>query len=128
MKELFVQTKFHTEFIDITNHIGQSLPENHSGIVVAYVPHTTCGLLINEGADPAVMIDLKKKLEMLVPWNESYFKHMEGNSAAHIKAVLTGNSVTLIVEQGKLMLGTWESVFLAEFDGPRRRKLWLQFL
>ncbi len=128
MKELHIKTTKHSEFIDITETIQRNIPKAYSGIAVVYVPHTTCALFVNEGADPDVMKDLGNKLDKLVPWKEPYFRHLEGNSAAHIKSILIGNSVTLIVEEGTLKLGTWERVFLAEFDGPRQRKLWIQFM
>ncbi|RMG24214.1 MAG: YjbQ family protein [Methanobacteriota archaeon] len=128
MKELKVTTSQHSEFIDITSQIQGILPKDHTGIALMYVPHTTCGIFINEGADPDVMKDLKKKIESLVPWNETYYKHLEGNSAAHIKSIIVGNSVTVIVENGQLMLGTWERIFLGEFDGPRQRKLWIKIV
>ncbi len=128
MIELRIKTTKHTEVIDITDRVQKEIPKEHSGIVVIYVPHTTCGVFINEGADPDVMKDLSRKLENLIPWNEPYYSHLEGNSAAHIKAILVGNSATAIVENGKLKLGTWERIFLGEFDGPRQRKLWLQIV
>jgi secondary thiamine-phosphate synthase enzyme len=94
------------------------------GLLIAFVPHTTAGITINENADPAVKSDILASLEKAIPFNDNY-RHLEGNSAAHIKATLVGSSVQVIVEGGQLKLGTWQSVFFAEFDGPRRRNLWI---
>ena len=120
-----VNTQAHSEMIDVTNLIQDRIPREHTGTVLIYTPHTTAGITINEGADPDVQKDALMILEKLVPWNQNY-RHMEGNSAAHIKAMLIGNSKLVIVEDGKLQLGTWERIFYCEFDGPRKRKIWLQ--
>ncbi len=125
MKRIQVITSEHTEMVDITDYIQRSVDENVRALLI-YVPHTTCGLTINEGADPDVKTDVVEQFERLVPWDQEFFKHMEGNSAAHIKSILVGNSVHVIVENGKLQLGTWEKIFLCEFDGPRTRKIWIQ--
>ena len=92
-----------------------------------FVPHTTAGIIINEHADPDVIADMATALERIVPWRAGY-AHAEGNSAAHIKTSLLGTSQMLLVEGGKLQLGTWQGVFLAEFDGPRTRTVWVKFL
>jgi secondary thiamine-phosphate synthase enzyme len=92
------------------------------GICLVYVPHTTAGVTINEGADPAVCTDIITKLNEIVPPNAGY-RHMEGNSDSHIKASLIGSSVTVIIENGNLVLGTWQKIFFCEFDGPRSRKV-----
>jgi secondary thiamine-phosphate synthase enzyme len=115
--------------VDITDHIASRLREKSAGngICLIYTPHTTAGLIINEGADPDVMDDILKTLDTIVPWRGTY-KHTEGNSAAHIKAVLAGGSVQVIVDSGLPVLGTWERIFLLEFDGPRTRKILLQFV
>ena len=97
------------------------------GICVVYCPHTTAGITINENADPDVQLDIETFLRGLVPQNHN-FRHAEGNSDAHIKATLHGPSLTLFVENGELCLGTWQSVYLCEGDGPRRRSIWLQWL
>lgn len=127
MQQFLVHTTKHVQVIDITQKIQKQLPK-HTGAVLIYTPHTTCALIINEGADPAVQADLLKQLDALVPWKQMFFTHTEGNSAAHIKSVLVGNSVHVILENGKLQLGTWEHLFLCEFDGPRERKVWFQLL
>jgi secondary thiamine-phosphate synthase enzyme len=112
----------HSEMIDITSDINSSIPENFTdGICHVYSGHTTAGLTINENADPDVKKDMIAFLDKLVPWNQSAFKHFEGNSAAHIKASMMGFSVTVPVVAGKLKLGTWQSIYFCEFDGPRQR-------
>ena len=123
-----IRTTAHSCAVDITDHVAARLREKSAdGICLIYVPHTTAGLTINEGADPSVMDDVVKTLDTLVPWRGTY-KHTEGNSAAHIKAILTGGSVQVIVDSGKPVLGTWEKIFLLEFDGPRTRKVFVQFV
>ena len=92
-----------------------------------YCPHTTAGLTINEGADPSVRVDILNALKRLVPDNLDY-KHLEGNSPAHIKASLMGSSLTILVENNKLKLGHWQKVFFCEFDGPRNRKIYVELL
>lgn len=98
--------------------------ELREGVLIAFIPHTTAGILINENADPDVKQDILESLERIIPF-EARYRHREGNSAAHIKASLVGSSVTVPVTGGSLKLGTWQSVFFAEFDGPRRRKVWI---
>ena len=93
-----------------------------SGLCYVFVPHTTAGITVNEHADPSVVEDIAAQLEAMVPQHHGY-RHMEGNAPAHIKATLVGNSETLLVENGKLVLGTWQGVFLCEFDGPRNRTI-----
>ena len=123
-----IRTTAHSCAVDITDHVAARLREKSaSGICLIYTPHTTAGLTINEGADPSVMDDVLKTLDSLVPWHGTY-KHTEGNSAAHIKAILTGGSVQVIVGSGKPVLGTWERIFLLEFDGPRTRKVFVEFV
>ena len=92
-----------------------------------FVPHTTAGVTINENADPSVISDMKKMLEEIVPMHHG-FTHLEGNSDAHIKTSLLGSSEQLIIENGKIQLGTWQGIFLSDFDGPRRRKVWVKFI
>jgi secondary thiamine-phosphate synthase enzyme len=127
MEILQIKTTAHSCAVDITEHVAARLREKSAGngICLIYTPHTTAGLTINEGADPNVMDDVLRTLDTIVPWREAY-KHTEGNSAAHIKAILVGGSVQAIVESGKLVLGTWERIFLLEFDGPRTRKVFVQ--
>lgn len=121
-----IQTNQKQEFIDITNKISE-LINIEEGICIVYCPHTTAGLTINEGADPAVRKDILNTLNKLVPNNLDY-KHLEGNSPAHIKASLMGSSLNILIEEDKLKLGTWQSVFFCEFDGPRNRNVYVKFI
>jgi len=122
-----VRTTARVDMVDIT-HLAQEEVEKAGvtdGLCVVYVPHTTSGVTINEGADPAVCSDIIKKLKQLVPPHDGY-RHMEGNSDSHIKASLMGSSVTVLVEGGRLVLGTWQKIFYCEFDGPRSRKFFVK--
>ncbi len=124
MKKFEVQTASRSQLIDVTGQVKAILKGENisSGIIIVYVPHTTCGITINENADPAVKEDMVAVLAKLVPHDAGY-RHAEGNSDAHIKASLIGSSITVIVESGSLVLGTWQGIFLAEFDGPRKRSI-----
>jgi len=124
MRTVTVETRVRVEFVDVTHHLEAELTASgaRSGVLVAYVPHTTAGVTINENADPSVCRDLITALGRLVP-ADLPFAHAEGNADAHVKASLLGSSVTIPVEDGRLLLGTWQGVYLAEFDGPRRRRL-----
>lgn len=128
MKSIDVSTNSKSEMIDITSKINKYVSETmeDNGVITVYVPHTTCGITINEGADPAVKSDILKTLDQKIPWNNNY-NHAEGNSAAHIKSSLMGSSVNLIVRNSRIQLGTWQKIFLCEFDGPRRRKIWIEY-
>ena len=129
LETIQVNTPDHCVAVDITELISRKVQESkvQTGLCVIYVPHTTAGVLVNEGADPAVMEDVMDMLEKLVPWRAGY-KHMEGNSAAHIRSILVGGSAHVIIEGGRLLLGTWERIFLCEFDGPRTRKIRVKIL
>lgn len=129
IKRFEIQTTTRVQLVDITPHIKSILKseEVSSGIVLIYVPHTTCGITINENADPSVKDDILKALENMAPLEGGY-RHLEGNSDAHIKASLMGQSASLIVESGSLVLGTWQGVFLAEFDGPRKRSVLVKII
>ncbi len=124
---MHVKTNHRTEMVDITAGIQEEVTRSgvEDGICVIYVPHTTSGITINEGADPAVCEDILQKLSDLVPHGAGY-RHLEGNADSHIKASLMGNSATVLVEGGRLVLGTWQRIFFCEFDGPRRRKVHLK--
>ena len=126
MREILVKTSKKNEMVDITGKIEKILEEEklENGILIVYVPHTTAGVTINEGADPDVQRDIIKKLGSLIPENNDY-RHMEGNSDAHIKASLIGPSEIIIIEKGKLILGTWQHIFFYEGDGPRTRKVYI---
>ena len=127
MKVINIQSSKKTEFIDITDLVQKNIPADKSGICVIYVPHTTAGIVINEGADPDVQRDILNIFERIAPEDFRYY-HLEGNSPGHVKSSLTGPSVTLIVEKGKIVLGTWQRIFFAEYDGPRTRKIFLKFV
>jgi secondary thiamine-phosphate synthase enzyme len=119
-----VKTNKRVEMIDITSSIQKEVSRSgiKEGVCVVYVPHTTAGITINEGADPSVCHDIVTKLSDLVPSDAGY-SHIEGNSDSHIKASLMGSSVSVILEDGRLVLGTWQRIFFCEFDGPRSRKV-----
>ncbi|ODN30636.1 secondary thiamine-phosphate synthase enzyme YjbQ [Fervidobacterium thailandense] len=129
LKKFEVNTARRVEFVDITSLVRQAVVESGvgNGICVVYVPHTTCGITINEHADPDVVADIVNRLGELVPKNGKY-AHVEGNSDAHIKASLVGSSQTIIIQDGKLLLGIWQGVFLCEFDGPRRRNVFIKII
>ncbi len=129
IKNINIKTRARTEFVDITSEVQQLLEESgiKSGICYVYVPHTTAGISINEGADPSVAKDIQRTLSKLVPRDANY-SHMEGNSDAHIKASLIGSSQAVIFDKGKLLLGTWQAVFFSEFDGPRHRRVLIKLI
>ena len=126
IRQFTLQTSKRNEFIDITSRIQDVIEEVSEGVITVYSPHTTTAVTINENADPDVPRDILKKLEELIPQRDN-FSHVEGNSDAHIKASLFGSSVRVIVKDDKLLLGTWQSIFFCEFDGPRTRNFYLQF-
>lgn len=129
LKTVQVTTQKRIEFVDITNIVKQAVTESgvRDGICLVYVPHTTCGITINEHADPDVVRDIIYQLGKIVPESENY-SHVEGNSDAHIKASIIGSSKNIIISDSKLMLGTWQGIFLCEFDGPRKRNLYIKIL
>ena len=116
-----VMTSSRSQIIDITERVQKKVRglDVASGICVVYVPHTTAGITVNESADPAVAADILEHLDKLVP--QGRYRHREGNAGSHIKASLVGSSVTLVLDRGNLELGTWQGIFLCEFDGPRKR-------
>lgn len=126
IRQFSIKTSKRNEFIDITAQIQDLIEDVSEGVVTVYVPHTTTAVTINENADPDVPRDILKKLGELIPQRDNY-SHMEGNSDAHIKASLFGSSVRVIIKDGQLLLGTWQSIFFCEFDGPRTRKFYVQF-
>ncbi len=129
MDEISVKTSSHTQFIDLTSKVSEVLQKAgiKDGICTVFTPHTTAGITINENADPDVPRDIIKEMGKVIPLNDGY-DHIEGNSAAHIKSSLFGCSETVIIRNGSLMLGTWQSVFFCEFDGPRNRKVWVEII
>ena len=127
MEEITVKTSRKVEMIDITGEVNRRIKKSsiREGICLIYCPHTTAGLTINENADPNVVRDILNGLDRLIPEDCSYL-HAEGNSPAHIKSSIVGCSQTVIISSGKLSLGTWQSVFFCEFDGPRTRSVWVK--
>lgn len=127
IEELPVSTSRQVEFVDITDGVQNIVRRSDvsDGVCTVYVPHTTAAVTINEGADPNVARDIINELNKVIPFEDRYL-HAEGNSAAHIKASLIGSSETVFVRAGKLMLGTWQSIFFCEFDGPRRRRVFVR--
>lgn len=114
--------------IDITAEVGKLMSKDTEGICVCFTQHTTCGLTINENADPDVKSDMLGFLKRLIPQYEPNFQHFEHNSDAHIKSSLVGSSVTIPFADGKLLLGRWQGIYLCEFDGPRERKVGVQII
>lgn len=129
MKRIQVRTSKATEMVDITEKVERAISEEEiaEGVCYLFVPHTTAGITINEGADPSVRQDILKELDQFIPREDDY-RHTEGNAAAHIKASLVGSSVVVFLQGGKLCLGTWQSLYLCEFDGPRRREVWMRII
>jgi len=124
IKKFSLSTHSRSELIDISSQVEDIVKEARveEGTCRVFVPHTTAGILINEGADPSVRRDILNQLDKIIPWSGDY-QHREGNSPAHIKASLVGSSETIFVEKGQLVLGTWQSIYFCEFDGPRHRQV-----
>jgi len=122
-----VKTKSRVEFIDITSQVREIVRESGVGEGVCYVfaPHTTAAITINENADPDVVRDIIYELNKIIPFEDRY-AHVEGNSAAHIKSTLVGSSEVVLIEDGDLLLGTWQAIYLCEFDGPRTRRVFVK--
>jgi secondary thiamine-phosphate synthase enzyme len=129
MEELHIATDTRSQMVDVTSKLASVVASAtvRRGALVAFVPHTTAGITINENADPSVPRDMLDAFTRLVPADLPY-SHLEGNADAHVKASLVGSSVTIPIEDGRLQLGTWQGVYFAEFDGPRRRRLWVQLI
>jgi len=129
MQTISVSTKGRFDFVEITHQIREVVRESgvKNGICVVYAPHTTAGITINEGADFSVRKDILKELDKIIPLDDNY-SHLEGNSAAHIKSSIIGCSEQLIIENGDLVLGTWQSLYFCEFDGPRNRKVYVKII
>lgn len=124
-----VKTSRRTQLVDITREVESFIRKSgiSSGVLLIFVPHTTCGVLINENYDPSVAQDIENTLTKIAPHNASW-KHTEGNADSHVKTAIVGNSVLLPFENSKLILGTWQGIFLAEFDGPRTRSVILKII
>jgi secondary thiamine-phosphate synthase enzyme len=125
--EISIATPAHQALVPITNEVAKALARSgvREGLASLFVQHTTCGLLVNENADPDVARDLLQRLEKIAPWEDPADRHGEGNTAAHLRSALVGTDLSLPVRDGRLMLGTWQGIFLAEFDGPRTRQVML---
>jgi len=125
-----VSTTQRSEIVDITDVVRRMVRQKNvrDGMAIVYVPHTTAAVTINENYDPDVKHDLLKKLETLVPKEERYYQHDEGNSDSHVKVAMVGNSATVIIERGDLVLGRWQGIYFCEFDGPREREVMVKIV
>ena len=129
MISLSITTSRQTEFLDITREVEKVIVNTRvlDGLALVFIPHTTAGITINEGADPSVQEDILKILNQVIP-SKGPYRHGEGNSPAHIKSSLIGSSVLIMIENGRMVLGTWQSLFFCEFDGPRTRKVLVKII
>lgn len=129
MIRLDVRTGQHTQMLDITRDIQKAVAQSgvRNGICMVFVPHTTAAVTINENADPDVVRDFTTEINKIVPWEDGYH-HMEGNSAAHLKSSMIGFSENIIIEDGRLVLGTWQGIYFCEYDGPRNRKVYVKII
>jgi len=127
MRKFSIQTHSRTDFIKLDRQVAEIVQESGllEGVVTVFIPHTTAGVTINENADPDVTADMELVLDRVVPWEGGY-RHFEGNTAAHVKASMMGSSAQVIISGGKLQLGTWQSLYFCEFDGPRTRQVWVK--
>ncbi len=126
---LNVDTTKHTQMVDITDMIRKAVADSGvmEGICTVFVPHTTAAVTINENADPDVIRDFTTEINKIVPWEDGY-RHLEGNSAAHLKASMIGFSEQIIIDDGRLVLGTWQGIWFCEYDGPRRRSVYVKLM
>lgn len=129
LKEITIKTNTQTQILDITTQVQKVVGESGitEGLCCVFVPHTTAGVTINENADPSVKQDIVMELDKVIPFNDNY-SHLEGNSAAHIKASIIGSSVNIPVKNNYLLLGTWQGICFCEFDGPRTRKFYVKIM
>ncbi|WP_404468044.1 secondary thiamine-phosphate synthase enzyme YjbQ [Sutcliffiella horikoshii] len=130
MHTLNLQTQKRDEWQDITAKVESLVSKSgiKEGHVMVYCPHTTAGITINENADPDVVKDVMMRLDEVYPWEHPKYRHMEGNTAAHLKAMTLGNSQQVIIHNGQLVLGSWQGIFFCEFDGPRHRQLFIKVI
>lgn len=130
LRKLELSTNEHAEMIDVTEKVRTYIKEEglDHGAVIVYSPHTTTGITVNENADPNVQHDMLMRLDEVYPWEHEKYRHAEGNSASHLKASTMGTQQTIIVEQGELVLGTWQGIYFCEFDGPRTRTFYIKGL
>ena len=129
LKEITIQTNTQTQILDVTTQVQKVVKEGRiaEGLCCVFVPHTTAGVTINENADPSVKQDIVMELNKVIPFDDNY-SHLEGNSAAHIKASIIGSSVNIPVKNNNLLLGTWQGICFCEFDGPRTRHLYVKVI
>jgi len=129
LKEITIQTNTQTQILDITAQVQKVVEESGimGGLCCVFIPHTTAGVTINENADPSVKQDIVMELNKVIPFNDNYI-HLEGNSAAHIKASIIGSSVNIPVKNNNLLLGTWQGICFCEFDGPRQRHFYVKIV
>ena len=125
-----IKTRQRSEIVDVTDTVRRIARQNNvrDGMAILYVPHTTAAVTINENYDPDVKHDLLRKLDALIPKTETYYQHDEGNSDSHLKTALVGNSATVLIEHGDLLLGRWQGIYFCEFDGPRERELFVKLV
>jgi secondary thiamine-phosphate synthase enzyme len=125
-----VRTKERSQLIDVTDRLEQLIADSNltTGLAILFVPHTTAAITINENADPDVKHDMLRKLSELIPKTESYYRHNEGNSDSHVKTSLVGNSIMVLIEDSKPVLGRWQGIYFCEFDGPRDRDLMIKLV
>jgi secondary thiamine-phosphate synthase enzyme len=130
MHKLEIHTEQHSQMIDITERVQGLLRKEKimNGLAIIYSVHTTAGITINENADPDVQHDALMRLDEIYPWEHPRDRHMEGNTASHLKAITTGSSQTVIIEEGCLLLGRWQGIYFCEFDGPRHRTCMVKFV
>ncbi|PLT28527.1 secondary thiamine-phosphate synthase enzyme YjbQ [Peribacillus deserti] len=130
LKKWSIKTEKRDEMVEITHEVSRFISEGgiEDGIAFIYCPHTTAGITINENADPDVKIDMIRRLDEIYPWNHAEDRHMEGNTAAHLKASTVGSSQQVIIENGELLLGTWQGIYFCEWDGPRTRDFYVKVL
>ncbi|MDX1682443.1 MAG: secondary thiamine-phosphate synthase enzyme YjbQ [Phycisphaeraceae bacterium] len=125
MPTLEVNTDRRDQMVELTDRVRECVASMavDRGQVIVYVPHTTAGITINENADPDVVHDFLKQLDEMVPWEQPFYRHGEGNSASHVKASMMGSSITVLIDEGQLVLGRWQGIWFCEFDGPRTRQV-----
>lgn len=130
IREISLQTHGRNEMLDITVQVQRALAQENiqEGLAVVYCPHTTAGITINENADPDVVRDILRRLDEVYPWHNPQDRHMEGNTAAHLKASTIGPSQTVLIHNGQLLLGRWQGIYFCEFDGPRHRTCYIKFV
>ncbi|MDQ6419522.1 secondary thiamine-phosphate synthase enzyme YjbQ [Paenibacillus sp. LHD-117] len=130
MRTFEISTTSRDGMIDVTDFVREAVRESgvREGYAIVYCPHTTAGMAINENADPDVVRDVLRRFDELYPWEHPLDRHAEGNTAAHLKAITTGTSQTVLVHERKLVLGTWQGIYFCEFDGPRRRKFMVKVI